>query len=134
LLRARRQTVCGPFKWLCITMHTAVVVILIFITEVIVAFGNMLGKAQSTMPKVNDAALSSPFSSFNLSGLEMMHNLVLPLVLIFTVADALAPYFAEGGSKYKILNNLGITGTISGVALLVLPTLAHALFTSVSRI
>ena len=133
LLRARRRTVTGPFKWLCITMHTAIVIILVFITEVIVAFGGMVGKAQDVMPKVSGAPSMSSFSSFNLSGLEMMHSLVLPLVLIFTVANAIVPCLAEGSSKYKILNNLAITGFISGAALLILPALADALFTTVSR-
>jgi flagellar protein FlaJ len=133
LLRARRRTVTGPFKWLCITMHTAVVIILVFITEVIVAFGGMVGRAQEVMPKVNGAPSMSYFSSFNLTGLEIMHTLVLPLVLIFTVANAIVPCMAEGGSKYKILANLSITGGISGGALLILPALANALFTSVSH-
>ncbi len=133
LLRARRRTVSGPFKWLCITMHTAVVIILVFITEVIVAFGNMVGQAQEVMPKVSGAPSISSFSSFNLTGLELMHTLVLPLVLIFTVANAIVPVMAEGGSKYKILSNLAITAAISGGALLLLPSLATALFQSVSH-
>ncbi len=133
LLRARRRTVCGPFKWLCITMHTAIVIILVFITEVIVAFGGMVGRAQEVMPKVGGAPNISYFSSFNLTGLEVMHTLVLPLVLIFTVANAIVPCMAEGSSKYKILANLSITGAISGGALLILPALAEALFKSVAH-
>jgi flagellar protein FlaJ len=134
LLRARRRTVAGPFKWLCITMHTAIVIILVFITEVIVAFGGMVGKAQEAMPTVSGAPPMSYFTSFNLSGLEVMHTLILPLVLIFTVANAIVPYLADGGSKYKILANLSITGAISGAALLILPALAEALFRSVAQI
>jgi flagellar protein FlaJ len=133
LLRARRRTVTGPFKWLCITMHTAIVIILVFITEVISAFGGMVGKAQEIIPKVSGGPSISYFSSFNLSGLEIMHSLVLPLVLIFTIANAIVPCLAEGSSKYKILNNLAITGFISGAALLILPALADALFKSVSQ-
>lgn len=132
LLRARRRTVTGPFRWLCITMHTAVVIILIFITEIIVAFGNMVGQAQDSMPTVTGTPSLSSMSSFNLSGLELMHQLVLPLVLIFTIANAIVPSLAAGGSKYTILSNLGITAVISGVCLLVLPVMANALFTSVS--
>jgi archaeal flagellar protein FlaJ len=133
LLRARRRTVAGPFRWLCIVMHGAVIVILVFITEVIVAFGNMVSTAQDAMPKVSGAPAISSFSSFNLTGLETMQHLVIPLVLIFTVANAIVPAVADGGSKYKILANLGITAAISGVCLLVLPVLAGTLFTSVSH-
>jgi flagellar protein FlaJ len=133
LLRAKRRTISGPFRWLCITMHTAVVIILVFITEVIVAFGGMVGKAEESLPKAPGTPALSTLSSFNLSGLDTMHHMVLPLVLIFTIANAIVPALADGGSKYKILNNLGLTAAISGVCLLVLPTLASALFASVSR-
>jgi flagellar protein FlaJ len=133
LLRARRRTVAGPFRWLCIVMHAAIIGILVFITEVIVSFGAMVAKAQEAMPSVSGAPTMSSFSSFNLSGLEMMQHLVIPLVLVFTIANAIVPTLAEGGSKYKILTNLGFTSVISGLALLVLPALAHQLFTSVAR-
>ncbi len=133
LLRARRRTVAMPFRWLCLTMHACVVLILVFITEVIVAFGGMVGQAQEAMPTVSGAPSISALSSFNLSGLDMMHNLVVPLVLIFTIANAITPSLADGGSKFKILSNLGLTSAISGIALLALPVLAETLFKSVAK-
>ncbi len=134
LLRAKRRTITGPFRWLCVTMHTCVVIILVFITEVITSFGGMVSKAQETMPTTSGAPSFSSLSSFNLSGLELMHQMVLPLVLIFTVANAIVPTLADGGSKYKVLSNFAITATISGLALVILPALANSLFTSVSQI
>jgi flagellar protein FlaJ len=133
LLRARRRTVSGPFRWLCVTMHAAVIIILVFITEVIVAFGGMINKAQDSLPTISGAPSLSSFSSFNLSGLSLMHQLVIPLVLIFTVANAIVPALAEGGSKMKIFSNLGITAAISGACLIILPALASTLFTSVAK-
>ncbi len=133
LLRAKRRTVSGPFRWLVMTMHGAVVVILVFITEVIVAFGNMVGRAQESMPTVSGAPSVSAFSSFNLSGLDFMHNMVIPLVLVFTVANAIVPYMAEGGSKLKVLGYFAFTSAISGVCLLGLPLMADSLFTSVAN-
>ncbi len=134
LLRARRRTVAGPFRWLVVVMHACIVVILVFITEVIVAFGNMVAQAQESLPTNSAGYTIDSFSSFNLSGLEIMQHMVIPLVLIFTFANALVPALAEGGSKYKILSNLGITAAISGISLLVLPELANQLFVSVSQI
>ena len=133
LLRAHRRTVSSPFRWLCVTMHAAIIVILVFITEVIVAFGGMLTQAQASIPNMAEAPNIGSFSSFNLIGLEIMQHLVLPLVIIFTIANAIVPTLAEGGSKYKIFNNLGIMAAISGVALLVLPALANQLFLTVAR-
>lgn len=132
-LRAKRRTISGPFRWLCVTMHAAVIIILVFITEVIVAFGGMVSKAQDSMPTISGAPTLSSFTSFNLSGLSLMHNMVMPLVLIFTVANAIVPALAEGGSKMKIFSNLGITSAISGACLIILPALATTLFTSVAK-
>lgn len=131
LLRARRKTVSGPFRWICIVMHGAVVVLLIFVTEVIVAFASMISTAEGIAPDMSGAPSLATFSSFNLSGLELMQTLVLPLVLIYTVINAIVPSIADGGSRYKILYNLGITGAISGASLIFLPTMATTLFQSV---
>jgi archaellum biogenesis protein FlaJ (TadC family) len=136
LLRARRRTVAQPFRWLVVVMHAAVILILVFITEIMVSFGNMIAKAQENLPNTSGTSIPSigALNSFNLSGLEMMQHLILPLVLIFTVANAIVPALAEGGSKYKIFSNLGITSAISGFLVLVLPKVAAILFTSVSKI
>ena len=134
LLRAKRKTVSNPFRWLVMTMHAAVVVILVFITEVIVAFGGMVGSAQASMPTVSGAPSVSAFSTFNLSGLDFMHTMVVPLVLVFTVANAIVPFMAEGGSKFKVLGYFAMTSAISGICLLALPFLADSLFTSVAQI
>ena len=60
--------------------------------------------------------------------------MVIPLVLIFTIANAIVPTVASGGSRYKILSNLGLTALVSGGALLILPALATALFKTVSQL
>jgi len=128
LLRAKRKTVSSPFRWLCIAMHASVVVLLIFVSEVIMAFAGMVARAQEAMPQVSGTPSFGTFASFNIVGLEIMHDMVVPLVLIFTVANAIAPSLADGGSKYKIFFNMGITAGISGASLLILPTLAEVVF------
>ncbi len=82
------------------------------------------------MPNVTGAPAMNTFTTFNVAGLELMHSLVLPLVVIFTVTNAIAPGIAEGGSWYKIFSNLSITAAISGASLVLLPTMAGMLFTS----
>jgi archaeal flagellar protein FlaJ len=136
LLRARRRTVAQPFRWLVTVMHAAVIVILVFITEVIMSFGNMISQAQENLPNMAGSRVTSisALNSFNLSGLEMMSHLVIPLVIIFTIANSIVPALAEGGSRYKILSNLGMMSAISGICLLVLPKVAGQLFTSVSQL
>jgi len=130
LLRSRRATVSVPFNWLCIAMHGSVVLLLVFITEVIMAFAGMVATAEEAMPEMSGSASMSSFTSFNVSGLELMSSLVIPLVLIFTIANAITPSLADGGSWYKIFFNLGITAAISGASLIFLPAVAQALFKS----
>ncbi|MFC1967492.1 hypothetical protein ACFLV2_02520 [Chloroflexota bacterium] len=131
LLRARRRTVSGPFRWLCITMHGSIIALLVFITEIVMSFAGMVAQAEETLPKVSGAASMASFTSFNLTGLDLMHQLILPLVVIFTVTNAIAPGIAEGGSWYKFFSNLSITAAISGGALVFLPSLTSSLFSSV---
>jgi archaellum biogenesis protein FlaJ (TadC family) len=91
----------------------------------------MVANVEKTLPKTDSAASISTFASFNFSGLAMMQGMVMPMILIFTFANALAPTIAEGGSKYKFMYNLAVTATISGLAMLVLPSLAGVLFSGV---
>lgn len=130
MLRAKRKTVSSPFRWLCITMHASIVALLIFITEVMGAFGNMLYGATQNMPAVSGSATMAGFVTFNFAGLELMRSMLLPLVFVFTFSDAIAPSIAEGGSRYKFLYNFGITAAITGASLLTLPALAEMLFKS----
>jgi flagellar protein FlaJ len=135
LLRAQRKTVTSPFRWLSITMHAAVTALLVFITEVVAIFGGMITTAQEAMRDTAPGGIDSPsvaaFGGFNFAGLEFMHSMVLPLILVFTVANALAPTIADGGSRWKILYDLGITAGISGASLVFLPTVAASMFSSI---
>ena len=98
------------------------------------SFAGMVTKAEGAIPQAPSGLPMSAFTTFNISGLELMHSLVMPLVLIFTVANAIVPSLAEGGSRYKIFNNLAMTAAISGICLLVLPVLANTLFATVSQL
>ncbi|MDO8568715.1 MAG: hypothetical protein Q7R57_08385 [Dehalococcoidales bacterium] len=131
LMRDRRKTVSEPFCWLCIAMHSSVVVLLVFITEVIMGFAGMVSKAEAAMPRVPGAPGAGAFTTFNVTGLEYMHSLVLPLVLVYTIANAIAPTVADGGSRYRFLFNLGLTAVISGLSLIFLPKMAALLFSQV---
>jgi archaeal flagellar protein FlaJ len=131
ILRSKRKTVAIPFRYLCVTMHAAVIALLIFVTEVITIFGTMVGEAEKSLPKMTGSTSINAFTTFNLEGLGILHTLVLPLVIIFTVANALAPTIADGGSWYKLLFNFSIVALISGLCLIFLPQLAGLVFASV---
>ena len=119
-----------PFRWLCIVMHIAVVALLVFVSEVISIFGNMVSKAESAMPQVTGQSISA-FTTFNLGGLGLLHTMVIPLVIVFTISNSIAPAIVEGGSRYKVFSNLWITASISGICLVFIPYVAQMLFSSV---
>ena len=131
MLRAKRKAVTMSFRWLSLAMHTAVVALLVFVAEVITVFGNMVSQAEAAMPKVSGAAGIGAFTSFNMENLGMLHNMVIPLTIIFTIANALAPTIADGGSWYKIFFTMGILSAISGLCLIFLPEVASMLFKTV---
>ncbi len=131
LLRAKRKAVTMSFKWLSMAMHVAVVALLVFVSEVITIFGGMVTQAENAMPKVSGAPSIGAFTSFNMESLGMLHGLVLPLVIIFTIANAIAPTIADGGSWYKVFFTLGILSAISGICLILLPEVASLLFKTV---
>ena len=66
----------------------------------------MVAGAQENIPNMSGTAAMSAFNTFSFAGLELMHNLVLPLVVVFSIANALAASIADGGSRYKIFYNL----------------------------
>jgi archaeal flagellar protein FlaJ len=131
LLRAKRKAVAVPFRMLIIVMHTAVTSLLIFVAEVIAIFGNMVAEAQASIPDVSGSVSVGAFTSFNIEGMAMLQSVVMPLVIIFTITNAMAPTLAEGGSWYKVFFHLGITAAISGFCLLLLPEMAAVLFQTV---
>ena len=131
LLRAKRKAVTMSFRWLTMAMHTAIIALLVFVSEVITIFGGMVTQAEAAMPNVSGGYSISAFSTFNMESLGMLHSLVLPLVIIFTISDALAPTIADGGSWYKMFFNLGILAVISGLCMILLPGVASLLFKTV---
>lgn len=130
-LRTKRRAVSGTFRWLCIAMHTAVVALLIFITEIMGIFGELLAGATASISDMSAVSASSTvagLASFNFGGLQMLSSMLVPLTLVFTVSNALVPTFVEGGSRYKFCYNFAFTAVITGLALIALPPMADMLF------
>jgi archaeal flagellar protein FlaJ len=131
LLRSKRKAVTMSFRWLSLAMHVAVVALLVFVSEVITIFGGMVSQAEAAMPKVAGAPSIGAFTSFNMESLGMLHSLVLPLVIIFTIANSLAPTIADGGSWYKMFFTLGVLAAVSGLCMIFIPEAASMLFKTV---
>ncbi len=125
LLRARRKLVSTPFGWLAFTMHGAVILLLVFVTEVMTTFGAMIGTVEADMP---GAAGAGAFFAFDFAGLQLLNALVVPVILVLTVVNAVAPKVADGGHNSKLFFNLSITMGLSGACLIMVPHLTAIIF------
>ncbi|MEE8471627.1 MAG: hypothetical protein V3S82_00505 [Dehalococcoidia bacterium] len=132
LLRAQRKSISSSFGWLSLAMHGAIIGLLIFIAEVIGIFGEMVATAQESMPAVTDGPAMGAFTTFNMAGLDIMTSLVFPLVVAFTVGNAMAPSIVDGGSRLKAMRNMGFTLGLSGFCLVAFPFIAKSLFASIT--
>jgi flagellar protein FlaJ len=128
LLRARRKLVSKPFGWLAFTMHGAVVLLLVFVTEVMTTFGGMIGTIEAEIPGAATSSAVGGFFMFDFAGLQLLNTLVTPVILVLTVVNAVAPKLADGGHNSKLFFNLSITMGVSGICLIMVPHLTAIIF------
>ncbi|MCL0091020.1 archaellar assembly protein FlaJ [Dehalococcoidia bacterium] len=131
LLRARRKLVSKPFGWLAFSMHGAVVLLLLFVTEVMTTFGDMIGKIETEIPGAATSSAVGSFLAFDFAGLQLLNALVVPVILVLTAVNAVAPKMADGGHNSKLLYNLSITMGLSGACLIMVPHLTAIIFAGV---
>ncbi|MDD5093395.1 MAG: hypothetical protein PHV74_03310 [Dehalococcoidia bacterium] len=131
LLRARRRLITKPFGMLTFAMHGAVVLLLVFVTEVMMRFGSMIMNIEMDIPGSASSSAVGGYFSFNFAGLQLLTSLVMPVIIVLTVVNAMAPKLAEGGHKCKFFYNLSITMCMSGICLIIVPYLVTMVFGSV---
>ena len=126
LLRIKRATVASGFLWLTIIMHVVLVALVLFIFETMGQFEQLVG---TIMPAGASVSGMPSFGIFSTSGqMGLMHFMVIGVVMVLTVANALAVYVAGGGHYYKIFFYLSMTLGISGTALLIVPKIVTLMF------
>ena len=148
-LRAKRQLTSATFSFLTVPMHGTMVFILVFVLEIIRNFNTKLVQASSETLGENAGVLEVPSglqlppgvglpTSGSLSGgvdifgtqdMTLISQMIVVVIIILTVANALAPKFAAGGSNLKIASFLSISCLVSGAILGLLPVLTGKLFT-----
>jgi flagellar protein FlaJ len=131
LLRSKRATVGAGFMWLATIMHVVLVGLVLFIFETMGQFGSLV---QTILPEGGDSTVAPTFGIYNAGSTEMsmLQFMVIGIILVLTVANAVAVYAAAGGHYYKIFFYLGITLFISGILMLVVPEVVKMMFTMMS--
>ena len=112
-------------------MHGAVVLLLLFVTEVMTTFGDMIGKIETEIPGAATSSAVGSFLAFDFAGLQLLNALVVPVILVLTAVNAVAPKMADGGHNSKLLYNLSITMGLSGACLIMVPHLTAIIFAGV---
>ena len=138
LLREKRQLVAQTFGYLTIPLHAAMVGLLIFIVNVMQLFAeSMLSDTDSVDPNssgapIPDIAGSSGFNTFASVNFEFLNVIITMVVVVFTIANAVAPWAASGGHRMRAGYQLGVMMVVSGICMTVIPPVSAMIFTTIS--
>ena len=147
-LRASRQLTASTFSFLTVPMHATMTFILVFVLEIVSNFNEKLagisgelldnsGGTVTTPANLNvppgisvpsGGDMSGGLDIFGSQDMTLIAYMIVLVIAILTVANALAPKFASGGSRLKIVSFLSIMCIISGGILGSVPILTSMLF------
>ena len=147
-LRAKRQLTSSTFSFLTIPMHATMIFILVFVLGIITNFNSKLSLASTGLTVDSNAGIIVP-DSLQLppglplpaqgdltAGLDIFGNqdiglatlMIVVVVGVLTVANALTPKIAAGGSNLNVLSFLSIMCLISGGVLGIVPVVTSKIF------
>ncbi len=130
-LRAKRAQVSNSFALLVLGMHFAIVGLLVFVAQVIVAFANAAaGSYYEAVEGVESAALE--VFSLNFGSIGILEYTTTPVLLVLSITVAFAAKVAQGGSKYTFYNYLGVALLATGGGMVMVPPIADALFSPIT--
>jgi len=149
-MRARRFLASSTFSFLTVPMHATTTFILVFVLHIISGFSQRLsavslGDAVTTGQQAGDlatptgaalqgsavsatAGVAGNISLFQAQDMGTTTAVILLVITILTIANALAPKFASGGSDLKIASYLSVMCLISGAVLAVVPVVTSRIF------
>ncbi|MEX0762835.1 MAG: hypothetical protein WD208_00655 [Dehalococcoidia bacterium] len=132
ILRQKRELVAATFGYLVLPLHAAMTGLLVFIVKVMSLFAESLVQQapdpNATGAPIPDLAGVGGFNTFASVNFDFLNLLVAAVIVVFTLANALAPWGASGGHRLRMVLNLGMMMVISGVMLTVIPPIADAIF------
>lgn len=138
LLREKRGLVAQTFGYLSVPLHAAMVGLLIFIVNVMQLFAeSMLSDTSSADPSgsgapIPDIAGSSGFNTFANVNFEFLNIIITMVVVVFTIANGVAPWAASGGHRMRAGYQIGVMMVVSGLCLTVIPPISRMIFTTIS--
>lgn len=133
LLRSKRKLVSSGFMNLMIPLHAAMSGVLIFVYQILFSFNNALAEMmEEEAAEIGGGAVSMPAGmGFNIGGsvdLAFIANFVIVIVLILTIANALATKFAVGGSNYTLCFYFSLLFLVSAAVVFAVPIMVDNIF------
>ena len=135
LLRAKRKLHANGFVNLIIPLHATMSGVIMFIYQVIFSFSNAMAEMMTEQAETLSGAQSSLPSGmgfFNIGGgvtdLDFISKYVTGIILVSTIANAIASKCASGGSSYKLCFYAALLFLVSAIVLFVIPILSDKLF------
>ncbi|MCL4393799.1 MAG: type II secretion system F family protein [Chloroflexi bacterium] len=126
MLRAKRRGVASTFSYLAIIMHAVMAALMIFLLGILRQFAVRLNDAMSALGQGTDAmgamGLKNMFS-FNEPQLQFLTQITVGMILGLALINAFAVVATEGSHLIKMTFYLSILLFISGVLLLIGPSL-----------
>ncbi|MCH7982484.1 MAG: archaellar assembly protein FlaJ [Chloroflexi bacterium] len=138
VLREKRALVAQTFGYLTIPLHAAMVGLLVFIVNVMQLFASsMLLDTDTVDPSASganipDIANSSGFNTFANVNFEFLNLIIITVVVVFTIANAVAPWAASGGHRMRAGYQLGVMMIVSGLMLTLIPPASRMVFATIS--
>lgn len=128
-LRAKRNQVSSSFGFLAFAMHAALVMLLVFVVQVILLFGEVMqGAYTQGVAEAQTKALE--VFAFSFDGVVVLETLSVPVILVMSVTTAVAVKAADGCSNYKLCGYLAVTLGMSGFGMVMVPMMADSIFSS----
>lgn len=129
LLRDRRAVAALPFAMLTIPLHFAMTALMVFILEIMVTFNREISGA---IVELNESsagkglALLPPLPIFQTQDMSSLGLITTVALISLTIANALSPKFAMGGSSLLMSLFGSITCLMTGFNMLIIPTIARS--------
>jgi archaellum biogenesis protein FlaJ (TadC family) len=128
MLRAKRRVTAATFTWLTIIMHGVVSGLMVLVFEIVRNFVLMLEQATATLDPNSMQASAMVFSMPNLG---LFRGTILGMIVLFSVINAYSINVTDGGHKTKISFYLSLMLALSGLCLVLLPSLVQGLFANI---
>ena len=129
LLRDRRAVAALPFAILTIPLHFAMTALMVFILEIMVTFNSQISGAIADLNESSAGqglALLPPLPVFQSQDMTSLGMITTVALIALTIANALSPKFAMGGSSLIMCMFGSITCLMTGLNMLIIPTIARS--------